>query len=389
MWAVIAGGGTAGHVEPGLAVATELVGRGHTPDSIRFIGGRRGIETRLVPAAGFVLQSVAGRGVPRRLTRASVVAAADLVVGCVQGIVHIARLRPSVVVGLGGYGSLPAGLGAAVMRIPLILMEQNAHVGGANRILARFSAASAVSFSGTPLPNPSVTGNPVRRRIAQIDRERDRPAACLALGVPAERALVAVFGGSLGAASLNRAAVAAAGRWANRGDLALRHTTGPTHYGSVVASVPSISATPGPSDAPGRSSSESDDTESLHHRVLPYDENVADVLAAADLVVCRSGATTVAELAAAGVPAVLVPLPGSPGDHQGANARSLAAAGAAVVVPDEQLDGERLCLEVESLLADPGRRSAMSAAARAFSRPDAAARVADLVERHARVAGRR
>ena len=188
-----------------------------------------------------------------------------------------------------------------------------------------------------------------------------------------DRRLVAVFGGSLGARSINDATVEAAEVWRDRGDLQVRHIAGRRDYDDLRARR--LAADRDREESSGRA---------LAYDLVAYEDNMAAVYAAADLVVSRSGATTVAELAAAGVPAVLVPLPGAPGDHQTANARRLADAGGAVLVPDGELDPARLVAEVEALLEDPSRLEAMAAAARTLARPDAASAVVDLVERCAR-----
>ncbi|HWC10720.1 MAG TPA: undecaprenyldiphospho-muramoylpentapeptide beta-N-acetylglucosaminyltransferase, partial [Acidimicrobiales bacterium] len=365
-WAIVAGGGTAGHVLPGLAVARALVARGHPSASVHWVGSRIGIEARLVPEAGFGVTLLPGRGIERRVSRTSVVAAAGLAAAMAAGVALVARRRPAVVVALGGYASVPCAFAAVALRVPLVVCEQNAVPGAANRTLARFARAAAVSFPGTDLPRARVTGNPVRSEILAIDRRGDRDEARAALGLPADRRVVAAFGGSLGARRINLAVVAALRRWAGRADLALRHVVGRRDWTLVDESAPDLS------DA------------ALVYAPIEYEDRMDLVLAAADLAVCRAGATTVAELAVVGLPSVLVPLPGAPGDHQTANARHLVAAGAAVLVPDAELDGDRLADEVDALLADPDTLERMSRAASGFARRDAAEAVAALVEEHAR-----
>lgn len=366
MWAVVAGGGTAGHVIPGLAIAHELVARGHDEDTIHYVGSVRGIEAELVPAAGFALTLLPGRGIQRRLALANVGAVAGIVRAIGRAFRLVRRLRPSVVVALGGYASVPCALAAFVLRVPVVVAEQNAVPGAANRLVARFARASAVSFPGTPLPRAVVTGNPVRREVLAVDRGRDRAAARDALGIDAPRQLLLAFGGSLGSLRINRAVVGAVGRWRDRNDLAVRQAVGARDWEITVAQAPTT--------APG----------GLQYERVRYEDDMPRAYAAADLVLCRAGATTLAELAVVGLPSILVPFPGATGDHQTANARHFESAGAAVVVPDGELDAGRLADEVERLLADPRTLGAMAAAARGCARPDAAARVADLVEEHAR-----
>ena len=161
-WAVIAGGGTAGHTLPGIAIARALVALGHDPATIHFVGSERGSEARLVPAAGFAVTLLPGRGIQRRLTLANVGAVWGLLRALVRAFVLLARHRPKVVVAMGGYASVPCALSAVVLRIPIVVAEQNAVPGLANRLTARFAKAAAVSFPGTALPRAVLTGNPVR-----------------------------------------------------------------------------------------------------------------------------------------------------------------------------------------------------------------------------------
>ena len=374
-WLVIAGGGTAGHVQAGLAVASEITGRGVPLSAIGWVGSSRGIETRLVPEAGIALTALGGRGLRRRLSFANIAAVGGLAGAFVRAWRLLGARRPAVVLGLGGYASVACGVAAALRRIPLVLIEQNAVPGAANRLLSRFCATSATAFDNTGLRNAHTTGNPVSQEVLHVDRQSGHAAARADLRVPDGRRLVAVFGGSLGAARINEAVAqavttAAPAGWSNREDLCVRHMCGSRNHQEMQQRLGSLIAHDS-APAPGV----------LVH-LVDYEDHMAKVYAACDLVVCRAGATTVAELTAAGVPAVLVPLPGAPGDHQTANARALVRAGAAVMVNDSALDGARLVSEVDALLANPARLEAMSRAARAASKAHtAAADVADLVTR--------
>lgn len=366
-YAVVAGGGTAGHVLPALAVARELVDRGHDPGTIHFVGSERGQEARLVPAAGLAVTLLPGRGIARRLTLDNVGAVAGLVRGATGAVRLLSRLRPSVVLSVGGYASVPCSVAAAVLRIPLVLHEQNAVPGLANRLAGRFAVASAVSFPGTALPRAVVTGNPVRAEVLAIDPSPPRRAgARRALGLPADAVVVGVSGGSLGARRVNEAVLGLVEAWSDRSGIAVRHAVGSRDWGSVSGRLPRPPAG------------------GLVYQAVEYEERMPDLLAAADVFVCRAGGSTVAELTAVGVPAVLVPLPIAPNDHQTANARAMVDAGAAVLVPDGELTAGRLAAELGPLVADPARLAAMAAAAAGLGHPDAARRVADLVERHAR-----
>jgi UDP-N-acetylglucosamine--N-acetylmuramyl-(pentapeptide) pyrophosphoryl-undecaprenol N-acetylglucosamine transferase len=363
-WAIVAGGGTAGHVLPGLAVARALVARGHPVDRIHFVGSARGLEARLVPDAGFRVTLLPGRGVQRRLTLDNVGAVWGLLKAFVQGVALVRRERPAVVVVLGGYASVACVLGAVLWRVPLVVTEQNARAGAANRLAGRFAAACAVPFDETDLPRQVVTGNPVRAEVLAVDRRSGRQAARQALDLPPDRTVVAVVTGSLGSRRVNDAVRGAARQWADRHDVAIRHVIGSRDFDST----PALDLPPG----------------GLHYQAVRYEDRMDLVLAAADLLIGRAGGTTVAELAEVGLASVLVPLPAAPRDHQTANAGPLVRAGAAMLVPDDQLDADRLVAEITPLLDDPARLAAMGAAARTLAHPDAADRVADLVEDHAR-----
>ena len=363
---MIAGGGTAGHVIPGVSIAREMVARGAPPEAVHYVGSERGIEKSLVPEAGITLTVLPGRGIQRRLTLANIGAAFGLLRAMVSGFRLVRRRRPAVVVGLGGYASVPCGVAAVLQRVPLVLAEQNARAGAANRLLSRFAKASAVSFDGTNLRRAVFTGNPVRPEVLAVDREAQRAAARSALGVDDDRVLIAVFGGSLGARRINESVLVACALWRDRDDLHVRHISGRRDY-AVVSERQTI-----------------DDLDLLSYDLIEYEEDMPAVYAGADLVLCRAGATSVTEIAAVGIPSILVPLPNSPGDHQAANARVLADAGAAVLVADGDLDGERLAREVDALSVDPELRQQMADAARTIGRRDATSAVVDLIETHAR-----
>ncbi len=366
-WAVIAGGGTGGHVVPAIAIGRALVARGHPGATILFVGSKRGMERRLVPAAGFEVVLLPGRGIARRPTPDNIGAIVGLVAAAFRAIAMMARLRPSVVISVGGYASVAGAVAAIVWRIPLVVAEQNASPGLANRLVARFASASAVSFPGTPLPRAVVTGNPVRPEILAVDRSPQGQAKARAeLGLPADGLVVAIASGSLGARRVNEAVLGLVSSWSDRSGVAIRHVIGDRDFESTVAKAPSLPAG------------------GLVYQQVKFEDRMDLLLAAADVAVQRSGASTVSELAVVGLPSILVPLPGATGDHQTGNARRFADAGAATVIPDAELDEVRLGQELDRLLADEGARRAMSEAARLLARPDAAAQVASIAEKHAR-----
>jgi UDP-N-acetylglucosamine--N-acetylmuramyl-(pentapeptide) pyrophosphoryl-undecaprenol N-acetylglucosamine transferase len=358
-YALISGGGTGGHVFPALALAEELVARGHARDEIHFVGAQRGLEATAVPAAGFAIDLLPGRGLQRKLTPRNVLQNVrtvwDTVVAIVRAFGVVRRTRPRVVVGVGGYASLPALVAAKVWGVPTVIHEADAHPGLANRIAVRLGARPAVTLPGTALPRAVVTGNPIRPAIAAV-----HPA-------PVAPPLVAVVGGSLGARSLNRAVLGLYDRWRGRDDVTIHHVSGTRDYEECLATLAAARA----------------EGDALEYRLVPFEEHMETIYTDATIIVARAGGMT-AELTAVGIPSVLVPLPGAPGDHQTRNAEALVAAGAALMITDATLEPAGLAAELDTLLADPGRRSAMAAAARALGRPDATARFADLVEEVAR-----
>ena len=349
---MIAAGGTAGHVVPALAVADALRSRGA---DVEFIGGERA-EAELVPAAGYPLHTLRVAGIDRRnpLRAARAVLLAARATGRARRLLR--EIGADAVLGGGGYVAGPVGLAARTLRLPLVLTEADSHLGVSNRLLAPFAARVCLAF---PIPERTgskwlVTGRPVPRGTEGGDRE----AARARLGVPPEGPCLLVFGGSLGARRLNDAAIDAFGAAA---PCVVLHAAGRRDYDVLLARLVSLGSPP-------------------HYRLFPYVEPFADALAAADLAAARAGGS-VFELAAAGLPSILVPYPHATGNHQDANARFMEDAGAAVVIPDAELDGPRLAREVGGLLAAPPRMAAMANAAQAVARPDAAEVVASEVLR--------
>lgn len=369
-FAVLTGGGTGGHVQPALAVAEALVARGHDPSSLQFVGSERGMERHLVPEAGFQVTLLPGRGIQRRLTRANVGAVAGIATACVKAVRLLSRLRPAVVVTVGGYAGFPAALAALLRRAPVVVVSYDAVPGAANRLIGRFARANAVAFPGSGLPRATVTGPPVRARVLAVDRRPEgRALACGELGIDPRRLVVLATGGSLGARRVNEAVVSWCRAWRDRTDVCVYHVAGDRDHAAIRALA----------DAAGLSSGAG-----LDYRLTGYERRMPLLLAASDLVVARAGASTVAELIALGIPSILVPLPGSPSDHQTKNAVRLVEAGAALMVEDADCDGPRLAGLVGSLLDDAGRRAAMTESAAALGHRDAADRIAALAESVAR-----
>jgi UDP-N-acetylglucosamine:LPS N-acetylglucosamine transferase len=342
--------------------------RGHDQTALRFVGARRGVEAKTRALEGFPVTLLPGRGLSRRLSARSLAANAAAGASCLAAVTiavgRFARWRPAVVIALGGYASLPCVVAAMVWRVPVVVVNVDAVPGAVNRWASRVAVACAVSSPEVHLPRAVVTGVPVRAAMAHVQRSpAARREARRRLGLPEQAWVVAVSGGSLGSRRINQATVELARLWSGREDVAIHHVVGRRDWETLRSA-----------DRPAGP---------LVYQQVPYEEDMASLYAAADVAVQRAGANTVAELALAGVPSVLVPLPGSPGDHQGANARAMAGAGGAVVVADGDLDGARLAEELGRLLGDPGRLSAMGESAKALARPDAAAAVAQLVERSA------
>jgi undecaprenyldiphospho-muramoylpentapeptide beta-N-acetylglucosaminyltransferase len=373
---VIAGGGTGGHTVPSMQIARALVARGHAPGSIELFGSRRGQEAALWPTLEFRYTLLPGRGIRRSLRPAALWANAGAVLGlvwaCLRALASFARDRPRVVVMVGGYASFPAALAAVLTRTPLVGVTTDAVPGAVNGLLGRFAAANAVAFEGTDLPRAHVTGTPIRPDIAAAGVGRDRTGAREALGLPSQNETVTAVGGSLGARRVNRAVADLASRWTECPGRTIYHVTGRRDYEDFAGA-----------DGEGAGRTATGGT-ALSYKVVPFEDHMADLYAAADVCVSRAGAMSVAELTAAGCAAVLVPLPGAPRDHQTRNAEAMVRMGAAVLVPDAECDGRRLADELTALLGDPERLLAMRAAARTHGHPDAAARVAELVDRHAR-----
>ena len=348
----IAAGGTAGHVVPALAIADALRERGA---DVVFLGGERA-EAELVPAAGYAFHPLKVAGIDRRNPLKAVRAVALAAAATGQARRILKRERIDAVIGGGGYVAGPAGAAALALRLPLVLTEADSHLGIANRALAPRARRVFLAFplEGRTAQKYEVVGRPVPRGTGTTDRA----AARARFGITGDRPCLLVFGGSLGARTINFAAVDAFGGAA---PCEVLHACGRRDYDELRARLDALGSPP-------------------HYHLEPYVQPFADALAVADLAVARAGGS-VFELAAAGIPSLLVPYPHATADHQSGNAKWMADGGAAVVVPDDQLDGPRLAREVAALLGSPQRLEAMSAAARRLARIDAADRIADAVLR--------
>ncbi|HLH09619.1 MAG TPA: undecaprenyldiphospho-muramoylpentapeptide beta-N-acetylglucosaminyltransferase [Terriglobales bacterium] len=354
MRAVLAGGGTGGHVIPALAIAREL--QNLYQAEVLFVGTARGMETRLVPAAGYRLELIK----VGQLNRVSLATRVRTLVDLPMSVAHSARLlgnfNPDVVIGVGGYASGPAMAAAWLKGIPSLIFEPNLIPGFTNRMAARMASEAAVQFeqTGSYFRKAKVTGVPVRESFFQIPA---RPSEAVTT--------LLVFGGSQGSRAINRAVLSALPLLKERmSDFHLIHQTGEREYNDAR-------------EAYAKSG--------LSAEVFPFINDMAQAFCRADLLLCRSGASTVAEIAAAGKAVVFIPLPTAADDHQRKNAEALVEAGAGVLLPEKELTPERLADTLVGLLADRARLARMSLAARNLAHPDAAKEIAGMAARLAGV----
>ncbi|MEW6354410.1 MAG: undecaprenyldiphospho-muramoylpentapeptide beta-N-acetylglucosaminyltransferase [Pseudomonadota bacterium] len=345
---LIMAGGTGGHVFPALAVAHELRSQGH---EVLWLGTRKGLEAEAVPRAGINISFVAVSGLRGKHWLTWVFAPYKLGIAFLQSLSLLWRLRPNVVLGMGGFVTGPAGFGAWLLDLPLVIHEQNAVAGATNRLLAPLADRVLEAFPGS-LPakyKPVHTGNPVRAEIARLpapeERLRERDGALRLL----------VLGGSLGAQALNETVPKCIRLLTQQQRPEIWHQTGARHIEAVQRIYQNAQ---------------------VAARIVPFIDDMAAAYAWADVVLCRAGALTIAELAAAGVAALLVPYPHAVDDHQTHNARYLADAGAAVLIPQDKLTPAALCELLKEFTRVRTRLLSMAQAARARALPDATAQVA-------------
>ncbi len=349
---LITGGGTGGHIYPGLAVA-EAVAEAVPAADIRFAGTAGGLEAELIPRAGYRLIALPASGFRGLGMGARLAFAFNTTRGILRALPALVRWRPTVVLGTGGYASVPALAAALLLGIPCALQEQNSVPGSANRLLGRWMRRIYLGFAAAdrffPPRHCRHTGNPVRRAVVEAF------AAAGSHDTADEGTLnILVFGGSRGARTLNRAVMAAAGDWASQEGRAFLVQTGTEELAEVTAAC----------------------AHAANIEVVAYIQDMASALRWADLVVCRAGAMTLAEIQCAGKPAILVPYPHATDDHQRHNADDCAAAGAAVVLRDEDCHGESLTRLMDGLLRDGAKLARMGQAARGLARPEAAKLIA-------------
>jgi UDP-N-acetylglucosamine--N-acetylmuramyl-(pentapeptide) pyrophosphoryl-undecaprenol N-acetylglucosamine transferase len=346
-------------VYPALAVASRF---SDAHDEVSFVGTPNGLEARLVPEAGIPFKGLDAAGFDRGRPWTLITSSIRLAVSTFTAARWLTTIKPDVVMGFGGYVSIPVGMAAALKGIPLVLHEQNSVPGMANKFLSRWAIRIGATYeeSARWLMHPErveFTGNPVRSAVLGASRAASREA----LGVADNKVMLLVFGGSQGAQHLNSALIGIHDRLLALPDVEVFHVAGPRDAQRMRDALDAAGG-----DGDGR------------WRVIDYMNDMGSALAASDLVVARAGATSIAEITALGLPAVLVPYPYATDDHQTKNASAMVEQGAAERIADSELDGERLGDAVTELLADPVRRASMAAASKALGRPGAAEHVARL-----------
>ena len=355
---LVMAGGTGGHVYPALAVARALQAQSQ---EIVWLGTHRGLESRIVPEAGIDMEWISIKGLRRKGVLALIIAPLQLVWALLQSLSVIIRRRPAAVLGMGGFVSGPGGVAAWLTRSPLVIHEQNAAAGLTNRLLARFARVVLQAFPGSfnSKVNAATVGNPVREDIAAIPSPAER------FGNRQGPLRLLVLGGSQGAFALNRTVPAAVGLLNDDVRPVVRHQCGER---TLVAAQQAYS------------------DHNVAVELLPFIEDMAEVYAWADLVVCRAGALTVAELCAAGLPALFVPYPGAVDDHQTANARPMEDVGAALIIPESELRPEMLAELLRDWLQSRGELLRRAEKARSLAKPDSLSRITQICLEQAGVA---
>ncbi len=396
LYTLITGGGTGGHVMPALTLARGLTEVGIPAECIELVGSRNGLDATLLASSEFRIHLLPGKGISRDITKwkENVVAVGGLGIAYLRSLLLLLAQRPSVVISVGGYASLPCALAAATMRIPIVLVNVDVRPGLANRLIARLAHLSVTGYDDSGLPRVVVTGVPVRPEVAGVHRDfHSREMARVELGLPSDTPLLVAFGGSLGSRRINEAVAGFVAMSPNEElpALSIYHVVGRRDWSLVksffVATKTGEDSSPySEVELPTRGSSNDShlsitlDRGGVFYKATEYEERMALLYQAADLVLCRAGGMTIAELAVVGVPAILVPLPGAPSNHQAANASVLVDRGAAVLVSDAELTPERLSKEVGSLIADPRRLMEMEHLALSAGHPEATRTIVALLQ---------
>lgn len=359
MKVLIAGGGTGGHINPGVAIARYIKEK-NSDAEILFVGTARGLETKLIPREGFKLELIKVRGFKRKLALENLTAVKELFQGIFQAGRIIKKFKPDIVIGTGGYVCGPVLFMAARKKIPTIIHEQNAFPGITNRILSRYVDAVAISFKEAEkffesAKKLQLTGNPVRPEMLKADRAAARNSA----GIDKDLPFVVIFGGSLGAGRINNASADMLLSHYKKGDFKLMLATGNNQYDTVMQNLK--------------------DFQNADVTITPYIYNAAEIFSAADLIVCRAGAITCSELTALGIPSIMIPSPNVTANHQEHNARALENQGASVVILDRDLSGKLLYDQIKDLLGDREQLAKMARNARKAGITNAVDRIYSMV----------
>lgn len=359
-FAVVTGGGTSGHVLPALAIADALVAAGHARTAIHYVGGEHGAEVALLAATDYPATFLDVVGLQRSFSRRNLAFVPKLWRSLRVAHRLLRELQPAVVVNVGGYASFPATYAARRAKVPYVVVSWDHRPGLVSRVMARGAAACAVADAGSTLPRARVTGAPVRAQIIGLDRAASRAQAREQLGLPRNRFVVAVVCGSLGAGAVNAVVTEVVDRLGARTDLAVYHVVGERFLSQAAPS--------------------SDGQSGILYRVVGYEAQMAQLYAAADLLVTRAGAGTLAEIATVGAPAIVVPWPGAAENHQLANAKLLADHGAVVLIEQDAFTAERLVSEIEKYLAVPTALAELAKSARAAGALHRSGKLTALIE---------
>jgi UDP-N-acetylglucosamine--N-acetylmuramyl-(pentapeptide) pyrophosphoryl-undecaprenol N-acetylglucosamine transferase len=364
MRVLLAGGGTGGHIYPAVTIARGLQKR-NPQCEVLFVGTRQGLEADIIPKEGFRFETIDVQGMQRKLSLDTLLTVGRLLKSLEQSRRILRRYRPDVVVGTGGYVCGPIVLVACLLGIPTVIQEQNVIPGVTNKILAHFVDLVALGYGEAARYFPKrtkfvATGNPVRPDVIQADRER----GIRALGLNPDKRTIVVAGGSRGARTINEAMLQVHRDFSRNDAVQILHVTGSGEFDTLTEKMTHMGI----------------DWEKTGNIILtPYLYNMPDALAAADLIVYRAGAIGLAEIAVRGLPAILIPYPYAAENHQEYNARLVAEKGAAVVITDKELTGERLSLTLTELLSEPAKLVQMAEASRKLGRPNATQDIVDRI----------
>ena len=330
---LIAGGGTAGHVIPAVGIAKALYRKGvlREENEVHFVGSKRGVGREIVHDAGFEMTVLPGRGIQRKISFRNATSIISLFAAFLRASLMIIKAKPEIIVVMGGYASLACGLAGRLFNVPLLVAEQNAVPGATNKIIARFAKVSAISFDAVELPNPVVTGNPLRSEILRFIETDSRNETRRELGV-GDRKVITAFGGSLGARHLNETIFELSQNWKGEA-ISIYHIVGSRDWQDF-------------------SQLDRKPVRNVEYEMIEYLKDLTPLIGAADLVISRAGATSVSEITALGIPSILVPLPNSPGGHQEENARFFEREGSAIVVRDSELNYVSLSNRISLLLTE-------------------------------------